>query len=586
MNILAQAYDKLRENGIEVKGRMFRCPFHDDKNPSANLFMSKGRVWFHCFGCGKSYPFEEFLKKLRGEEVIIEEEKSSEEQLLSFDFVADRLNKRFLSLLDLEEDTRFEKERMLALKGLEYLESRGFGREEIERFQIGFLTRELGEQLKDFQGNSWLRDTERECFLVFPIKRGGKVISFQFEDFLNRGKLEKTKFLLQGRSKFLWYSGDEREERTWVVCEGIYDAMSFTKIGVEAIALLGNPSKKEIEELKELKELVLCLDSDEEGKRMQENLKKELYPSCFLLEIELQGVKDANELLQKRGVEGVKEAWDNAKEVDLFPVLNDELDSIKESWERINKQSPEIPGEFSFLREFLIKLYPGLYAVAGMPGVGKTSFLNQFLNAFHEEGIPAVYFLTEEPKHRLIYRTIRNKGLKDWNELKETNYAKLRIIFEMTPEYTAESLKDLVAGIKKKFTFKGYPFLIFVVDSLQALRLSKEKESMGIREKTILKTEYLSYIARDLEIPVLFTSFVARENYNGEPSLAVFKESGDIEYLIDVGIFLKGDSEDLKKKEEEMKISFYVLKNRFGRTGSCELVFNRRDLMFRTKSKI
>lgn len=44
----------LESRGVEMGrgGRTFRCPFHDDKSPSASLYERTGGVWaFHCFVC-------------------------------------------------------------------------------------------------------------------------------------------------------------------------------------------------------------------------------------------------------------------------------------------------------------------------------------------------------------------------------------------------------------------------------------------------------------------------------------------------------------------------------------------------------
>ena len=140
-----------------------------------------------------------------------------------------------------------------------------------------------------------------------------------------------------------------------------------------------------------------------------------------------------------------------------------------------------------------------------------------------------------------------------------------RRIFEMTPEYTAENLKDILQGIKNKLEAEGKHYPVFILDSLQALRLGRDIERFrDIRAKTIIKTEYLSYIARDLEIPVMFTSFMAREHYSKnsqKPTMAIFKEAGDIEYLVDVGICLWVESEE-KLKIAEPKVKLHFIKNR------------------------
>jgi len=67
------------------------------------------------------------------------------------------------------------------------------------------------------------------------------------------------------------------------------------------------------------------------------------------------------------------------------------------------------------------------------------------------------------------------------------------------------------------------------------LRLSREAERGDIREQSILKTEILSHIARDLQIPVIFTSFMPRTAYAREGEEGKMK-TPTIGYLKRVGI--------------------------------------------------
>ncbi|MEA1965003.1 MAG: DnaB-like helicase C-terminal domain-containing protein [Candidatus Aerophobetes bacterium] len=501
-----------------------------------------------------------------------------------------------MSLLeDNFDDLKYGQAISLAKTGREYLEGRGLKLDDIKRYGIGFIMQGDARRLEGVKDNSWVKDTSRYCFLTFPVRNEkGNIITMQFEDFINKDKGDNTKFNLRGTLP-LWYSQTPSEEsknnEEWVICEGIYDAMSFDIAGVKAIALLGQPSKRRIKGLKEFKHLTFGLDNDETGKGYKQELSKELYPSSTLREAMYpEGTKDPNQLLQKQGIDGIVGLMERTKEVDLFPPLIDIIDIMVEKYSRLIEKAIPIPGEFNYLEEFLPNgLLPGVYGLAGIPAVGKTTILNQLCDALAKEEIPTVYFLTEEPAYRLIQRTYKKEGLSSMRELKgnQPGILEYRRIFEMTPEYTAEDLKDILQGIKNKLEAEGKHYPVFLLDSLQALRLSKETERFGdIRAKTILKTEHLSHIARDLEIPVMFTSFMAREHYSKnsqKPTLAIFKEAGDIEYLIDVGICLWVESEEeLKTAEPGVKLCF--VKNRFGKYGDKNLRLVKTECRFATNS--
>lgn len=51
---------------LEIKNpSSFRCLFHDDGNPSANIFQNQEGYWiYHCFGCGVSYNLLSIIEKI------------------------------------------------------------------------------------------------------------------------------------------------------------------------------------------------------------------------------------------------------------------------------------------------------------------------------------------------------------------------------------------------------------------------------------------------------------------------------------------------------------------------------------------
>lgn len=566
-----EAIEKTRKLGLKVSdnGQML-CPFHDDHNPSAYIYYNQyhNQVEFHCFGCGKSMTIETFLKEIGGSQPKQKREKPADMSK----FMAERLNKNFLAILRERGETE---EAELGLKAFEYLQSRGFGLDEINAFQIGFcLRRDLEGVLEE----NWVRDERRKAFLSFPIKdREGNIISLQFEDFLNRGILSNTKLNLSGKRPLAFVS-KHKSDIPIFVCEAFYDALSIEKLRDKydfvTVALLGTPSKEQIKELKELaktNQIILALDNDKTGIETKRNLIRELIISNpYIYGIRLpEGIKDLNECLQKKGEDGIEDIVLSFQKETPIGNLQETIPIILERYKTAKENALRIPRSLKYLEDFLGDgILPGLYAVAGMPGIGKTTWLNILCDELAKEGNKSFYFLTEEPNYRLILRTVKREGGKGLEDIAKLDWIKNRFVLELTTEYRAEVINELMPSLME-IEEKG----ILIIDSLHALQVENSK--LDLREKTIFKLEILSHIARDLLIPVFFTSFIPKSEYisKEQPNLGVFKEAGEIEYLIDVGIVLWGKPDELRNEEKkEIKLSF--VKNRFGKTGDKTLIFD------------
>jgi len=576
----AIAIQKVRQLGYKISDNgIMLCPFHDDHKPSAHIYANQYHDWqieFHCFGCGKNYKFETFLKLLTGEEK--EEEKQEEKGQRTIQSIYEELFQRFMVLQALrrrEVETELLSEQHAGEEALKYLASRGFNEDEVMRFGIAFATRELLLGIEEFKNLSFLKNPERKCFLVYPIRnKEGRVVSLQFEDFQNREKLENTKFNLQGKTLPLCYLSEYSPKAIYIVCEGFLDALSVEILGVEqfkTVALLGTPSQAQIEELKELastNEIFFAFDNDKTGRAFQEKLFKELiYINPYIKKITIpKEIKDLNELLVKKGKAGIIEAI--TSEQNLMPIgtIRERIPEILNNYLKAKQNSAPIPKKLSFLQSlFPDGLLPGLYAVAGMPGVGKTTFLNLLCDELAKQGYKSFYFLTEEPLYRLLSRTAKREGKAHLDELMEFEWLENRRAPEVVFRFDIEDLRSYMEAL-----LRGEGRAILVLDSLHALNVGREK--MELRKEVIFKTELLAHISRDLTIPVFFTSFIPKDSYKVDnPDVGIFKEAGEIEYLIDVGLVLTPKEE---KDTKRRVVRLTAVKNRLGKVGSIDLVFH------------
>ena len=134
----------LRKAGVNYKGL---CPFHDDKTPSFMVSPSKGIC--HCFACGKggnavnfimeheqvSYPealrwlAKKYNIEIKERELTGEEKREASERESMF-VVNEWAMQYFQQVINTHPDGK--------AIGLQYLRSRGFRDDIIEKFKLGF----------------------------------------------------------------------------------------------------------------------------------------------------------------------------------------------------------------------------------------------------------------------------------------------------------------------------------------------------------------------------------------------------------------------------------------------------------------
>lgn len=265
---------KLKKRGTNYIGL---CPFHNEKSPSFTV--SPAKEIYKCFGCGKSgntitflmehekYSYVEALRWLASRyHIEVEETETSPEQrqqLLTADslYIINQFARQFFtdSLLNTEEGKAI---------ALSYLTERGFRREVIDKFQIGYnpdqrdaLTRALlGNQfnpellpktgLVSIRNEQDLVDNYRGR-IIFPIHGNtGKIIGFGARVI---GKSDRgPKYIntpeneIYSKSKILYGSYfaksaiDKADE--CLLVEGYTDVVSLHQAGIENVVASGGTS--------------------------------------------------------------------------------------------------------------------------------------------------------------------------------------------------------------------------------------------------------------------------------------------------------------------------------------------------------
>ena len=212
-----------------------------------------------------------------------------------------------------------------------------------EEWVKGFLEkRSIGEHtlksMKVSEVKAWMPQTQKEeTVIAYPYFRDGELINVKY-----RGA-NKT-FKLESGAELCWYNFDQlsaNEEVT--VTEGEIDTLSFIEVGIKNVVSVPNGASigkmeyfdNSIHLLDKIKKFYICVDNDEKGILLRDELIRRLGDDrCYVCN--LRQYKDANELLVAEGREALVNVIREAKnaKIEGLVELSDfeaELDDLYEN---------------------------------------------------------------------------------------------------------------------------------------------------------------------------------------------------------------------------------------------------------------
>ncbi len=280
------------------------CPFHGENSPSFSV--SEDKQLFHCFGCGASgnaitfvmdienSPFPDAVIKLASRTGIeidsdISEATGSPRRQEKFKpmFEAHELAANFYSHLLLNT--------VEGEKAFQYLEKRGFTRESIEKYGIGWslddfgalsdlLKRKKFDMLEMERAGLCIMKNDGSGFfdrfrgrIMFPLHDdNGRVVGFSGRTLL--GGKEEAKYLnspetpIFEKSQLLYNLHNARlnvrKTGKVILFEGFMDTISADRVDVSnGVAVMGTSlSDAHLIKLKRIaKEVIICCDGDDAG---------------------------------------------------------------------------------------------------------------------------------------------------------------------------------------------------------------------------------------------------------------------------------------------------------------------------------
>lgn len=388
------------------------------------------------------------------------------------------------------------------------------------------------------------------------------------------------------------------------VCEGAFDALSVIEAGAAAIALNSTANAGlMIDSLTRRRTdatLILCLDNDKSGKEATETLKtglQRLNISYITADI-AGGYKDPNEALTADRAAFIA-AVDQARRLTAAKPDNTALYLDEMMSAEIEHFKKDIKTGFQNLDDKASGLYSGLYVLAAISSLGKTSFALQLADQIAAGGNDVIFFSMEQSRLELVSKSLaRRTAQKDLasavTSLSIRKGYLPRQVLEAVKEYKAE-IGDRISIIEgnfecnisfigekiRQYIDRNHTRPVVIIDYLQILQPAPDQQRQTIKETVDAAVMSLKRISREHELTVIVISSVNRANYLTPIDFESLKESGGIEYSCDVlwglqlqcltepefiGKNITDQREQVKeaKAANPRKIQLTCLKNRYG----------------------
>ncbi len=341
--VIQNRVDLKKSGGSNWKGL---CPFHGEKTPSFSVSQSKGL--YHCFGCKASGNVITFLRELEHLDFQTAVEQLAEPLNIQLryrgggDNGTRERNKQLIALLDQAAD--YYHHQLLsskeAGKARAYLRERGYDKEVIVKYQLGYAPRgrsqladellnnskEVGKalatpELLEMANLAYLdrpsdnassdKPTVRDRFserVMFPIRNeAGSTVGFGgrlLPDGRGPKYLNSAQTPVYDKSRVLYGLNTAKRaiapQKSVLICEGYTDVIGFSLVGLDnAVATCGTALTEQHIQLlsKFTKRFLLAFDSDSAGETATERFHQ--WERKYELEVavvELQAGEDPGQL--------------------------------------------------------------------------------------------------------------------------------------------------------------------------------------------------------------------------------------------------------------------------------------------------
>ncbi len=327
---------------------------------------------------------------------------------------------------------------------------------------------------------------------------------------------------------------------------------------------------------------------DRASRRDLIRVSSEIKASSYDLQRESQGLLDSAE--QK--IFALSERNETTAVYDAKAMMVKEIELIEARYHSKN-QFTGIPTGFAKLDNYTSGFQKSeLIIIGARPSIGKTALaLSMIENIACEKHIPCGFFSLEMPYESIGMRLLAQEarvpmqkirsGMLKVDDVKRIQEAASR--WYEAPLYTIDTpnmrLLELRAMARRLVT--KYDVKIIFIDYIGLITTEDNKREQWEQVSEISKS--LKALARELEIPIVALSQVARDAEGQEPNLAQLRGSGSIEQDADVVMFLHRDR--LKEEIAAQEGKIILAKQRNGATGDIPIMFIPSYSKFESKAE-
>ena len=483
----SQELDFLPAKGASKELIVVPCPFCG--NDKEKFYINKENGLFNCKGCSEKGNFFKF-KKAYG---VIE----------GIATASELIGNKYQPLNNDEADA-FHAALLTNPAALDYLASRGFNGETIERFKLGYK--------KDSEGG----------WIAIPHYQEEKLWNFKFRRFEGG---EKTFRRINGQPTMLFNIDNiSYEKNSLCIVESETDCMAAVQMGVtNVVGLTAGADTFKPEWLaitSQFKTIYVLLNSDDAGQKGARKLAEKIgLQKCLNI---IPPTNDVNDFLKDptRTAEDFKTLFGKGAKFDVQNVST-AADIVSKLDEWFSGTSNELKGlDTGF--EQLDNITNGLkqqdlVIVSGDSGIGKTTFVNNIVNhqiqlnrpvmgLYLEGQIPYYFTRMLGAEYGLLYNEL-NKDPEKYEEIKK-HAATLPLFYYSGPQggITIEYLKEFIPAVVALYDIK-----VLMIDNLQKMiRGADQMYHQRISEAVSV----LKDLAVDLNITVILISHVRKRDAN------------------------------------------------------------------------